>query len=116
MREGNGGTLTRMIAGFALMSAIGLPVWSADSTDPMAGKAKAAQCFACHGPDGVAKVPDAPNLAGQNESYMVKALNDYKSGARKHEVMSMMTRNLSAADIKQLASYYSSIPITVKAP
>jgi cytochrome c553 len=62
----------------------------------------------------MSKVPDAPNLAGQNESDLVKALNDYKTGARKHEVMSMMAAPLSSADIAQAASYFSSIPIEVK--
>jgi cytochrome c553 len=116
MRDSNSGSFARFIAGFALISAIAPPSWSADGADAGAGRAKATQCFACHGSDGVAKVPDAPNLAGQNESYLVKALNDYKSGARKHEIMSMMARNLSDADIKQLASFYSGIPVTVKAP
>lgn len=63
----------------------------------------------------MSKVPDAPNLAGQNESYLVKALNDYKSGARQHEVMSMMAKPLSDADIAQAAGYFSGIAIEVKA-
>ncbi|WP_019139841.1 c-type cytochrome [Noviherbaspirillum massiliense] len=89
------------------------PGWAADG---QAGKSKATQCAACHGMDGMAKAPDAPNLAGQNEAYLVKALKDFKSGARKHEVMSMMARNLSDADIEQLAAYYNGIAVTVKAP
>jgi cytochrome c553 len=105
-----------LLAAASLMLAIPSWVWSADGAGAQAGKAKAAQCFACHGPDGMAKVPDAPNLAGQNESYLVKALNDYQSGARKHEVMSMMARSLSEADVAQVATYYSSIPIVVKGP
>jgi cytochrome c553 len=87
--------------------------WAADTA---AGKAKAGQCFACHGADGIAKTPDAPNLAGQNETYLVKALNDYKTGARQHEVMSLMAKNLSDSDIGQISAYYSGIPITVKGP
>jgi cytochrome c553 len=100
----------------ALVLALPGPGWAADVADAQAGKAKATQCFACHGADGLAKVPDAPNLAGQNETYLVKALTDYKSGARRHEVMAMMTKNLSAADIAQLAAYYSRIAVAVKAP
>jgi cytochrome c553 len=76
--------------------------------------AKLTQCFTCHGQDGLAKVPDAPNLAGQNESYVVKALQDYRSGARKHEVMSMMAKPLSDNDIAQAAAYFSGIQIEVK--
>ena len=79
-------------------------------------KEKAAQCFVCHGADGLAKVPDAPNLAGQNGAYLVKALRDYRSGKRENEVMSMMAKNLSDQDINLVASYFSSIAVTVKAP
>jgi cytochrome c553 len=78
------------------------------------GNAKLTQCFTCHGQDGLSKVPDAPNLAGQNESYLVKALNDYKSGERKHEVMSMMAAPLSETDIAQAAAYFSGIAIEVR--
>ena len=80
------------------------------------GKAKAAQCFACHGVDGVAKLLEAPNLAGQNEAYLIKALHDFKKGARVNEMMSLMTAGLSDADIAALAAYYSSIKVTVTAP
>jgi cytochrome c553 len=106
----------RCIASIVLVLAFPLPGWAAGVTDGQAGKAKATQCFACHGSDGLARVPDAPNLAGQNESYLVKSLNDYKSGARKHEVMSMMTRTLSADDMAHIASYYSRLPFSVKVP
>ncbi|SAK43250.1 c-type cytochrome [Caballeronia ptereochthonis] len=48
--------------------------------DVKAGRAKAVQCAACHGIDGMSKLPEAPNLAGQTEEYLVKALNDFRSG------------------------------------
>lgn len=89
---------------------------TATAQDAAAGKAKAGQCFTCHGADGIAKTPDAPNLAGQNEAYLVKALTAYKTGARQDEVMSLMAKNLSAQDIRQVTAYFSSIPISVKAP
>lgn len=86
------------------------------AADMAAAKTKAGQCFVCHGADGLAKVPDAPNLAGQNEGYLVKALKEYKSGKREHEMMNMMARNLSDQDIALVAAYFSGIAITVKAP
>ena len=86
------------------------------AADLAAAKSRAAQCFVCHGADGLAKVPDAPNLAGQNGAYLVKALKDYRSGKRENEVMSMMAKNLSDEDINLVASYFSSIAVTVKAP
>lgn len=80
------------------------------AADPAAGKAKAAQCAACHGANGIAVMPDAPNLAGQNEMYLAKALRDYRSGARKHEQMAVMAKGLSDKDIENLAAYYNRMP------
>lgn len=85
--------------------------WAADLA---AGKAKAGQCAVCHGPRGIATLPDAPNLAGQNEIYLAKALRDFKSGARKNEMMNMMADGLSEQDIDNLAAYYQSIEIVLK--
>jgi cytochrome c553 len=86
------------------------------AADPAAARGRAAQCFVCHGADGLAKVPDAPNLAGQNPAYLVKALKDYRSGKRENEVMSMMAKNLSDEDIALVAAYFGNIAISVKAP
>jgi len=84
--------------------------------DVKAGRQKALQCQTCHGLDGQAKLPDAPNLAGQSDIYLVKTLNDYRSGARRHDMMSLVARNLKDEDIADLAAYYAAIPVTVGAP
>lgn len=84
--------------------------------DAKAGRQKALQCQACHGLDGQAKLPSAPNLAGQVDLYLVQALKDYRSGARKNEMMSVAARNLKDADIDDLAAYYAAIPVTVGVP
>ncbi|HUN90689.1 MAG TPA: cytochrome c [Burkholderiaceae bacterium] len=78
-----------------------------------AGRAKAKTCEACHGLDGVSKIPEAPNLAGQVEAYLVEQLNSFKSGARSNAMMSVIGPTLSPQDIADLAAYYSSIEITV---
>jgi cytochrome c553 len=77
--------------------------------DAKAGRAKASACAACHGIDGMSKLPEAPNLAGQTEEYLVKALNDFRSGARQNDMMSMMAKTLSDADVANLAAYYHSL-------
>ena len=77
------------------------------------GRAKALMCQACHGLDGLSKVPDAPNIAGQTEPYIVAQLQAYKSGARKNEVMSVVAPPLSDKDIEDLAAYFSAIEIAV---
>ena len=73
-------------------------------------------CQTCHGLDGKAKIPEAPNLAGQSELYLVKALKDYRSGARKNDMMSLVAPTLKDKDIDDLAAYYSAIEVTVGAP
>ena len=81
-----------------------------------AGRQKALMCQACHGLDGRAKLPDAPSLAGQSDIYLVKALKDYRSGARKNDMMSLVAPALKDQDIDDLAAYYSAIEVSVGPP
>ncbi|MFZ5508672.1 MAG: c-type cytochrome [Pseudomonadota bacterium] len=97
----------------AVLPAVAPP---AAAGDVAAGRAKALQCQTCHGLNGIATLPIAPNLAGQTESYLVKALSEYRSGVRKDPMMSVVAAGLSDEDIANLAAYYHSIVITVKTP
>jgi cytochrome c553 len=81
-----------------------------------AGRQKAAACAVCHGVLGLATAPDAPNLAGQSALYLAAQLRAYRSGARQHEVMSLMAKPLSDADIDNLAAWFSSLVVEVKPP
>lgn len=72
------------------------------------GKSKAEGCGACHGDEGNSEDPNNPRLAGQYESYLVKALREYKSGARKNPVMNGMAAALSEQDMQDIAAYYAS--------
>jgi cytochrome c553 len=76
--------------------------------DAAAGKAKAQVCEACHGPDGKSIAPIYPNLAGQHESYLVKALADYRAGRRTNAIMAPLAANLSDQDIEDLAAWFAS--------
>ena len=84
--------------------------------DVKAGRAKALACQACHGLDGLSKLPDAPHLAGQPERYLVKSLDEYRKGVRKNELMTLVVKDLSDQDIADLASYYSAIEISAQPP
>ena len=103
---------TTVAAALALLAAAPLAL----AQDAAAGKAKAAACTACHGPLGIAVAPDAPNLAGQPESYLVEQLKAYRGGARKHEIMSLMAKPLTDADIANLAAWFSSVKVEATAP
>ncbi len=82
----------------------------AQAADAAAGKAKAAVCAGCHGANGISANPLWPNLAGQKDKYLVKQLQDWKSGARNNNpMMSPMAKPLSEADMENLAAYFSGL-------
>jgi len=89
--------------------AAGLAVSVHARGDAKSGEAKAAQvCAACHGPDGnKPSAPDQPVLAGQYYDYLVRALTDYKSGARSNGIMKGFAGQLSKQDIEDLAAWFS---------
>lgn len=76
--------------------------------DPAAGKNKSATCAACHTPDGNSTNPQYPKLAGQSANYLLKQLQDYKSGARANPIMLGMVAPLSPQDMEDLAAYFAS--------
>lgn len=86
--------------------------------DPAAGREKAKVCAACHGEGGNSpetkhgakevSPADFPKLAGQYNDYLVRALKDYQSGARKNPIMAAQAANLKPEDIADLAAYFSS--------
>lgn len=87
---------------------LALPLTVLAKGHPSSGKEKSQVCQACHGLDGKSVDPTYPNLAGQYESYLVKALGDYRAGRRTNAVMAGFAANLSDQDIKDLAAWYAS--------
>jgi cytochrome c553 len=86
-----------------------------DDTPPVSGdisagekKANEIGCAACHGPGGKEPQPTMPVLAGQFEDYLIKTLEDYRSGKRQQAIMQGQAQNLSDEDIANLAAYYAS--------
>ncbi|HEY5719423.1 MAG TPA: cytochrome c [Gammaproteobacteria bacterium] len=77
--------------------------------DANAGRAKAAVCGACHGPNGVSVNPQWPNLAGQKDLYLVKQLKAFRDGTRVDPLMSPQAKPLSDSDIEDLAAYFSKL-------
>jgi cytochrome c553 len=85
--------------------------------DPRAGRRLAgARCAACHGNDGIAVLPEAPNLAGQNAAYSAAQLRQYRSGERRHELMTVVSQELTDAQIADLAAWYATIEVTATVP
>ena len=70
-----------------------------------------APCMACHGPTGAGN-PAAkfPRLSGQNTPYVVKALNDFRSGVRKNDAANMMrgvVAKMTDKEIEAVAAFIS---------
>ena len=101
------GTVARLGSGMLLIAA------SAHAGDVKIGAELAKKCEACHGLDGLSKIAEAPNIAGQSEQYLIKQLTAFKTGERQNEMMSIVAPTLSEKDIEDLASYYSAIEIKV---
>lgn len=75
-----------------------------------AGQPKSIVCAACHGVDGNSLNPEWPTIAGQNEAYLVRALNAFKSGERNNVLMTSQAATLTDQDIADLAAYFASKP------
>ncbi|MEO7068478.1 MAG: c-type cytochrome [Rhodanobacter sp.] len=64
-------------------------------------------CAACHGRTGHASMPGVPNLAGQKLDYLRDALKQYRDGRRSVPVMRAAVGPLNAAELDDLARWYS---------
>lgn len=72
-------------------------------------------CYQCHGEKGEgaesAKL-SSPRLAGQNKAYLVKAMKDYRSGARipaRYSLMDQIMPLVGDEDIEAMAEYLSNL-------
>ena len=70
-------------------------------------------CAACHGPTGNEPIiPTYPKVAGQNREYLIRQMNDIKSGARDNGgsvAMGALIANLGEDDIVAIAEYLSNL-------
>jgi cytochrome c553 len=101
--------MKKQVLSLLAASVLAVSTSSAVAGDAEAGKAKAATCAACHGADGISKVPTYPNLKGQKAAYTVKQLKAFKDGTRKDATMNAMAKPLSDADMANLAAYFESL-------
>ena len=91
---------------FLLLAASPLAIAQAAAEAP-APPAQLGLCAACHGEDGHARIPGAPNLAGQPYQYLLQALHAYRDGERKVAVMRAAAGPLTEKDMQALAHWFS---------
>ena len=96
-----------LLAGFACFATTAFA-----KGDPVQGKLEVYSCHGCHGIPGYMSVyPEyhVPKIAGQNEQYIIDALNEYKSDARKYPTMHAQASSLTEQQIENIAAYLSSL-------
>lgn len=75
-----------------------------------AAKSKVSMCMGCHGipmyHTAYPEVYSVPMIGGQSATYIVKALQEYKSGERSHPTMQGIAKGLTDQDMADVAAYY----------
>jgi cytochrome c553 len=99
------------IAASALYLGLCAPVAANDLT---AGAAVAQSCTMCHGEKGLSTMAGTPSLAGQPDLYLANQLRDFRDGKRHNEVMNVIAKPLSDADIDNVAAYFAQFEIQLK--
>lgn len=94
----------RMLLALASLALMSQAVPAGGSVEEMAQI-----CSGCHGENGVPQDKITPVIWGQNEGYLYLQLRDFKSGVRKHEVMSQIAATLDKDDMKALAAHFTKL-------
>ena len=84
----------------------GLAIAPAQAADDI--EAKAQPCAACHGDKGTPTDPKTiPVIWGQEQSYLMKQLRDFRNGERASPVMSPIAKGLAEGDLRKIAAYFA---------
>ena len=65
-------------------------------------------CVACHAADGNSTIAENPKLAQQHPEYLVKQLQEFKSGKRENAVMLGFASMLSDEDMRNISFWLAS--------
>ena len=76
--------------------------------DLVKGEATFASCVACHAADGNSGTPANPKLAQQHPEYLVKQLQELKSGKRANAIMMGMAAALTEDDMRNVSYWLAS--------
>jgi cytochrome c553 len=103
----------KLLTSLLLAAALAAPAHSlfAEEAKPDLAKGEAsfgAVCAACHAADGNSAISANPKLAQQHPEYLIKQLQEYKSGKRANAIMTGMVAALSDADMRNIAYWLSS--------
>ncbi len=98
------------IGGAALLSLPLLAGASLAATVEMPGITKAYACSACHGFNGNSPSDTMPILAGMDQAYFKKAIQDYASGKRPSPEMEPYAKMVQVLGVDDVAAYFAKQP------
>ena len=118
----------KSLAFLLIAAALSAPVLTASAADEHAAAAKPAAaaavvakpdmakggekfttvCASCHGVDGNSGIPANPKLAQQHPEYVVKQLQEFKSGKRPSPIMQAMAAGLTDEDMRNIGYWAGS--------
>lgn len=101
-----------LFAAGLLCASIATPVLSSDKI--AAGAQVAQSCVMCHGDGGLSTMAGTPSLAGQSEIYLAGQLRQFRDGKRHNEVMNVIAKPLSDADIDNVSAYFAQFEVELK--
>lgn len=84
--------------------------------DAERGKAVAGQCRTCHGLNGIATMPQAPNIGAEQADYLERQLLAFRSGARVNEMMTVVASGLADQQIADVASWFAAQRLVAMPP
>lgn len=73
-------------------------------------------CFTCHGLDGQGDGAGTPRLAGLDQGYLQKQMEDYAAGLRPDDVMTRVSQGLDQDGRRAVAAFYASLPAAAPTP
>jgi len=92
------------------LASISLPA----AADLKAGEKVAQSCVMCHGENGLSTMPGIPSLAGQPDIYLVSQMKQFRDGKRHNEVMNVIAKPLSDADIDNVSAWFAQFEVELK--
>jgi len=91
-----------ILQGFVVAALAAVPIAAAQSIED-----KAQACAACHGEGGIPPDTSWPVIWGQHQGYLYLQLRDFKSGARKSDIMGPIAQGLERDEMLALGLYFS---------
>jgi cytochrome c553 len=106
--------LTRLFATI-LCAGVGFAVATVTASAADDIEAKVQTCAVCHGQNGTPLDPKTmPIIWGQQVSYLVKQLHDYRSGDRDNPIMTPIAKGLAQEDLRKISAYFAAKPWPAK--